>query len=77
MRDRVDSTPLLSTLEGVPALVIVGQEDQITPPDRARAMADALPPARFVSIPGAGHLSPLEQPAAVTEALASFLRSLP
>jgi 3-oxoadipate enol-lactonase len=77
MRDRVDSTPLLSTLEGVPALVIVGQEDQITPPDRARAMADALPQARFVSIPGAGHLSPLEQPAAVTEALASFLRSLP
>ena len=43
MRDRPDSTPLLAELAGVPTLVIVGEEDGVTPPALARAMADAIP----------------------------------
>ncbi|MGH7518365.1 MAG: alpha/beta fold hydrolase [Gemmatimonadales bacterium] len=77
IRDRPDSTPLLSTLDGLPTLVMVGAEDRITPPDRARAMADRIPGARFVVIPGAGHLPTLEAPEATSDALRSFLDSLP
>jgi 3-oxoadipate enol-lactonase len=76
MRDRVDSESLLPTLVGLPSLVIVGQEDTLTPPDRARAMAQAIPGARLEIIPGAGHLPSVEQPAAVTRSLREFLSSL-
>jgi len=77
MRDRSDSTPLLPTLDGLPTLVLVGEDDGVTPLDRARAMATAIPGARLVVIPGAGHLPPMEQPGATTRALADFLRALP
>jgi len=76
MRDRPDSFPVLPTLGGLPALVIVGDDDQLTPEDRARAMADALPGARLSVIPGAGHLTPLERPEAVTNLLAEFLAGI-
>lgn len=77
LRDRPDSTELLPTLDGIPTLVLVGEDDEITPPVRARAMADAIPRARFVEIPGAGHLPPLERPAETTQALLDFLSSVP
>ena len=77
MRDRPDSTPLLSTLGGIPTLVVVGEDDRVTPPDGARAMAEAIPGARFQVVPGAGHLTPIEQPAATTRLLGEFLSSLP
>ena len=51
MRDRHDSTGLLPTLAGLPTLVIVGEEDTVTPPDAARRMAAAIPGARLVVIP--------------------------
>jgi YbgC/YbaW family acyl-CoA thioester hydrolase len=76
MRDRADSFPLLPTLAGLPALIAAGGEDRLTPPERARAMADALPGARMVVVPEAGHLTPLEQPERTTELLAGFLGSL-
>ncbi len=72
MRDRADSGPLLETL-GMPALVIVGEEDGLTPPAEAEAMAAALPGAVLRKIPDAGHLAPVEQPEAVTAAIAEFL----
>ncbi|MEO6056346.1 MAG: alpha/beta fold hydrolase [Gemmatimonadales bacterium] len=74
MRDRHDSTGLLPTLAGVPALVIVGEEDVMTPPDGARRMAAAIPGARLVVVPGAGHLPPVERPAETTAAILEFLR---
>jgi pimeloyl-ACP methyl ester carboxylesterase len=77
MRDRPDSTGLLPALGGLPTLVLVGEEDALTPPDQVRALARAIPGARFVAVPGAGHLPPVEQPAATTGALLEFLRSLP
>lgn len=76
MRDRPDSSPLLAELAGVPTLVMVGEEDALTPPDVARAMADRIPGARLVVIPGSGHLPPVERPVETTRALLEFLRTL-
>ena len=61
---------------GVPTLVVVGAEDSSLPPARSRVIADGIPGAKLVEIPAAGHLSTLEKPAAVTEALQEFLGSL-
>ena len=76
MRERPDSTPLLSTLTGVPTLVVVGAEDAITPPPISQAMAAAIPGARLMEIPGAGHLPCIEQPVPTTRAILKFLQSL-
>jgi 3-oxoadipate enol-lactonase len=76
MRDRASSESLLASLAGIPTLIIVGAEDILTPPDHARAMAEAIPGAQLAIIPGAGHLPPVEQPEATRESLREFLRSL-
>jgi pimeloyl-ACP methyl ester carboxylesterase len=76
MRDRPDSTPLLPSL-AVPALVIVGAEDTITPPAGSRAMAEALSRATLAVIPGAGHTPQVERPLPVAEAIIAFLAGLP
>ncbi len=76
MRDRPDSSPLLAELAGVPTLVVVGEEDELTPPDTAHALADRIPGARLVTIPGSGHLPPVERPVETTRALLEFLRTL-
>ena len=76
MRDRPDSSPLLPELAGVPTLVVVGEEDELTPPDTARGLADRIPGARLVTIPGSGHLPPVERPVETTRALLEFLRTL-
>jgi 3-oxoadipate enol-lactonase len=60
----------------VPTLVIVGGEDGLTTPADASAMAGAIPGARLVEVPRAGHLSPLENPRAVNAALREFLRKV-
>lgn len=70
---RIDSRPGLSSIT-CPTLVIVGDGDELTPPERAAEIAQGIGRARLVSIPGSGHLSTLEQPSAVTQALAAFLR---
>jgi pimeloyl-ACP methyl ester carboxylesterase len=75
LRERPDSTPLLKTIQ-VPVLVIAGEEDPIAPAAGMREMADAIPGARFVLIPEAGHVAPLEQPDAVNTAIGEFLRKL-
>jgi YbgC/YbaW family acyl-CoA thioester hydrolase len=77
MRDRPDSTPMLPGLAGVPTLVIVGDEDELTPPAQARAMADAIPGASLVVIRSAGHLPTMERPVETTDALLAFLEGLP
>jgi pimeloyl-ACP methyl ester carboxylesterase len=69
---RPDSRAMLPTI-AVPTLVLVGEEDVLTPPDEARAMAAAVPGARLEVIPRAGHLANLENPAAVNTALEAFL----
>lgn len=76
MRDRPDSTDLLPALAGLPTLVLVGEDDALTPPPLARAIAEAIDGARLVMIAGAGHLPPVERPTATSEALREFLHSL-
>jgi len=60
----------------VPALVLVGELDRVTPPAGAVALAGALPDGRFVVIPAAGHIPMLETPGAVGRELARFAREL-
>jgi pimeloyl-ACP methyl ester carboxylesterase len=57
-----------------PTLVLVGDGDEATPPELAREIAAGIPGSRLVVIPDSGHLSTLEQPAAVTKALVDWLR---
>jgi pimeloyl-ACP methyl ester carboxylesterase len=76
LRDRPDAGPVLETIR-VPTLVVVGSEDQLTPPAMSEALARNIRGARPVSIPGAGHLSNLERPEPFNAEVASFLRSLP
>lgn len=71
MARRPDRTALLESID-VPALVLVGAEDRLTPPEVAEHMAGIIPGAELVVVPGAGHLPPVETPGAVAEALRQF-----
>jgi len=75
MRDRADYTAILPEID-VPTMVIVGHEDEVTPPALARAMTDAIPSAAMTVIAAAGHLSPLEAPTAVSRLFSEFLEAL-
>jgi pimeloyl-ACP methyl ester carboxylesterase len=57
----------------IPALVIVGDEDVLTPPALSQEMAEALPQATLGIIPDCGHLATMERPEAVNRALAAWL----
>jgi 3-oxoadipate enol-lactonase len=57
----------------VPTLVIAGAEDPATPVEMAQELADGIPCAELVVIPGAAHLANVEQPAAVTAAIRGYL----
>ena len=70
--NRPDSRPDLPRI-GVPTLVAVGSHDMLTPPEVAEETAERIPGAVLRVIPGAGHLSPLEAPASVTELLRQWL----
>ncbi|MEU9558868.1 bifunctional 3-oxoadipate enol-lactonase/4-carboxymuconolactone decarboxylase PcaDC [Streptomyces fumanus] len=54
---------------GVPTLVLVGSEDRVTGPAEARTLVAGIPDSRLAVVPGASHLVPVEQPAAVTDLL--------
>jgi pimeloyl-ACP methyl ester carboxylesterase len=69
---RADSRPLLSNIR-CPTLVLVGAQDEATPPALSEEMAAAIPDARLVTVPDCGHLSTLERPEAVTPALAEWI----
>jgi pimeloyl-ACP methyl ester carboxylesterase len=72
MRDRPDSRPDLPALD-VPTLIVHGAEDQLIPLAEAEAMAAALPQAKLVVVPGAGHLPNLENPEVYNDAVREFL----
>jgi pimeloyl-ACP methyl ester carboxylesterase len=72
MAARPATTGLLPGVR-VPAAVIVGGEDGLTPPVAAHAMAQALPDAVLTVLPRAGHLSPLEDPDGVAAALLALV----
>ncbi len=57
-----------------PTLVVVGDQDAVTPPSLSRQLAAGIPDAELVEIPGAGHLANQEQPDLFNDAVASFLQ---
>jgi pimeloyl-ACP methyl ester carboxylesterase len=69
---RPDSTPLLSSLH-CPTLIVVGEEDALTPVSQSEEMQRRIGGAELAVIPRAGHLANLEEPAAFNDALARFL----
>ncbi len=71
---RKDSNDLLPTIT-CPTLVLVGEQDALTPPSVAHAYAEHIPNAQFAVIPRAGHLSNLEQSEAFLAQVRSFLLS--
>lgn len=75
MAVRSDFGPQLANI-AVPTLVIVGEHDEISTVDEMRAIAAGIPHAQFVVIPNAGHMSPLEEPAAFLAALVPFLEQV-
>ena len=60
----------------VPALLLVGQHDVISPATEMQEIASALPQGDLAQIPGAGHMSLWENPGEVTDALLRFVESL-
>jgi 3-oxoadipate enol-lactonase len=57
----------------VPTLVIAGSDDMIAPPKMMERMAQKIPEAEYVCLPGCGHLGPMDQPEAFNSALLDFL----
>ena len=73
LRD-ADLSGLLGDIE-IPAVCICGSEDLSTPTRAVRSLAQRLPDASYVEIPGAGHLTPVEHPAAFGRIVLQFLES--
>lgn len=69
---RVDSRPRLGHI-GVPTLVLAGEDERVCPIEAHQEIADAVPGARFFTIPQAGHFAPLENPAEVARHVRNWL----
>lgn len=72
MARRPDSLPTLAAFDR-PALVLAGTEDVLSPPGEQELMVAALPEGQLVMLPGSGHLSAIEVPSEVSDALLDFL----
>jgi len=75
MMARPDSASTLPTID-VPTLIVVGDEDTLTPPAEARAMHERIRGSRLEVIAGAGHVSNLEQPSAFNHLLTEFVEGV-
>ena len=73
---RIDSRPFLGSIT-CPTLVLCGDGDAVTPVEVHQEMAAAIPNADLKILPDCGHLSAMEQPSDVTEALKGWLQRLP
>jgi pimeloyl-ACP methyl ester carboxylesterase len=69
---RVDSRPDLARIQ-CPTLILVGDSDELTPPDRSAEMANAIAGARLVVVPDCGRLTALERPVRITQSLVEWL----
>jgi 3-oxoadipate enol-lactonase len=76
MRDREDSSPTLARIT-VPVLIVRGADDAIMGPGEVALLAGGIRGAAMASIPGAGHLAPLENPDSFNAAVRTFLTRLP
>jgi pimeloyl-ACP methyl ester carboxylesterase len=71
---RRDSRPTLAAIR-CPTLVLVGDGDELTPPELSREIAAGIAGAKFVTVENCGHLSTVERPEAVNAAMAGWLSS--
>jgi len=76
LRDRKDYSGDLASISA-PTLIIVGDKDELTPPEKSRKLNESIPRSTLSVIPSAGHLSTMEQPQAVNKAIQDFLMRLP
>lgn len=72
MAARTDTTAALGNI-GIPTLLLVGEKDTLTPPSVMKDMHEKIAGSDMVTIPKAGHMSPLENPEAVTQNIQEFL----
>ena len=75
MMTRPDSTPALATID-VPTLIVVGEEDTLTPSTEAQAMHEQIRGSRLEIIPQAGHISNLERPSAFNHLMSEFVEGV-
>jgi 3-oxoadipate enol-lactonase len=75
MMARPDSTPTLATID-VPTLIVVGEEDALTPPKEAQAMQEKIRGSRLEVIAEAGHICNMERPAAFTRVVSEFVEGV-
>ena len=75
LRDRPDSTATLATID-VPTLIVVGEDDVLTPPSEAMLLHAGIRGSTLEVITGAGHVANVERPAAVNHVLTEFLAKL-
>ncbi|VAX26778.1 Hydrolase, alpha/beta fold family [hydrothermal vent metagenome] len=72
MLSRTDTTNYLSKIK-IPTLIIVGENDVLTPPAVMKTLHENIPNSEFVIISKAGHMTPIEEPEAVNEVMKEFL----
>jgi len=75
MAARTDTTASLSNIK-IPTLLLVGEDDAITPPNVMRTMHERISGSEMVTVPGAAHMAPVEQPEIVNQAIVEFLGKL-
>lgn len=71
--NRPDASPLLKTI-GCPTLILCGHEDTWAPVKRHQDMAAEIPGSTFIDLPNCGHMTTMERPQAVSEAMLAWLR---
>jgi pimeloyl-ACP methyl ester carboxylesterase len=71
---RADSRPGLADI-ACPTLVLVGEGDELTPPKLSQEIAAGIAGSRLVVVPACGHLSTIERPQAVTQAMVEWMRA--
>jgi len=73
---RADQRPILPTIR-VPTLVVVGENDVVTPVAMSQEIARAIPGAEFRIVPDCGHMPPIEKPAELAPLLKGWLTRAP
>jgi pimeloyl-ACP methyl ester carboxylesterase len=68
-----DKLAALAVLRELPAVIVIGDQDRLTPPAHGRAIAAALPDAELIEVADGGHVVMLEHPEAVTDAIAELI----
>lgn len=71
--DELDVRESLPGLVDTPVLIVAGSKDILTPPEHSQRLAEALPAAEHIVVPGVGHLLQLERPGPVTDAILGLL----